>query len=98
MEQKKLVKKIFNEVIKPGNCFHCGLCEGLSNNLFKMTNSINGPIPKLMRKPTIKDIPDLKKIISTSSLKPAISIILYLSLFNFLINQMFVLLSLLLVC
>ncbi len=63
MEQKKLVKKIFNEVIKPGNCFHCGLCEGLSNNLFKMTNSINGPIPKLTRKPTKKDIPDLKKIL-----------------------------------
>ena len=63
MEQKILVKKIFQEVIKPGNCFHCGLCEGMSNNLFKMKEVDKIPIPKLIRKPNEKDIPDLKKII-----------------------------------
>ena len=63
MEQKILVKKIFTEVINPGNCFHCGLCEGLSNNLFKMINTNRGPIPKLIRKPLKKDISDLKKIV-----------------------------------
>ena len=63
MEQKILVKKIFTEVINPGNCFHCGLCEGLSNNLFKMINTNKGPIPKLIRKPLKKDISDLKKIV-----------------------------------
>ena len=63
MEQINLVNKIYKEVINPGNCFHCGLCEGLSNNLFKMTNSDRGPIPKLNRKPTFKDIPNLKKIV-----------------------------------
>ena len=63
MEQKILVNKIFKEVIDPGNCFHCGLCEGQSKNLFKMTDSTSGQIPKLIRKPTMKDIPDLKKII-----------------------------------
>ena len=63
MEHKYLVNKIFKEVINPGNCFHCGLCQGLSKNLFKMVNSSNGPVPKLSRKPTNKDIPDLKKII-----------------------------------
>lgn len=63
MEQKNLVKKLFNEVVIPGNCFHCGLCEGLSKNLFKMSDTINGPIPKLKRKPIIKDIPDLRKIL-----------------------------------
>lgn len=63
MEEKKLVKKIFQEVINPGNCFHCGLCEGLSNNLFKMTKVNKVPIPKLLRKPNKKDIPDLKKIV-----------------------------------
>ena len=63
MEQNNLVKKIFKEVINPENCFHCGLCEGLSKNLFKMTVSKKGPIPKLIRKPNSKDIPDLKKII-----------------------------------
>ena len=63
MEHKILVKKIFKEVIDPGNCFHCGLCEGLSKNLFKMTNTVKGPIPKLIRKPQLKDVPDLKKIV-----------------------------------
>tara|TARA_B100000035_G_scaffold314628_1_gene331489 strand:+ start:797 stop:2176 length:1380 start_codon:yes stop_codon:yes gene_type:complete len=63
VEQKILVNKIFKEVIDPGNCFHCGLCEGQSKNLFKMTDSTSGQIPKLIRKPTMKDIPDLKKII-----------------------------------
>ena len=63
MEQKILVRKIFDEVINPGNCFHCGLCEGLSNNLFKMKETTKGPIPKLTRKPNIEDINDLKKII-----------------------------------
>ncbi len=63
MEQKILVKKIFQEVINPGNCFHCGLCEGLSKKLFKMSNSVSGPIPKLIRKPILRDIPDLKKIL-----------------------------------
>ena len=63
MEQKILVKKIFQEVINPGNCFHCGLCEGLSNNLFKMTEVNKIPTPKLLRKPNKKDIPDLKKIL-----------------------------------
>ena len=63
MEQKILVKKIFKEVINPGNCFHCGLCEGLSKNLFKMNKSSNRPIPKLIRKPTLKDVKDLRKIV-----------------------------------
>ena len=63
MEQKILVRKIFDEVINPGNCFHCGLCEGLSNNLFKMKETNKGPIPKLTRKPNIEDVNDLKKII-----------------------------------
>ncbi len=63
MEQKILVKKIFQDVINPGNCFHCGLCEGLSKKLFKMSDSVRGPIPKLIRKPILKDIPDLKKIL-----------------------------------
>tara|TARA_B100002051_G_C16728451_1_gene636718 strand:+ start:240 stop:1616 length:1377 start_codon:yes stop_codon:yes gene_type:complete len=62
--QKKLVKKIFVEVINPGNCFHCGLCAGLSNNLFKMKETRKGPIPKLIRKPIKDDISDLKKIVS----------------------------------
>ena len=63
MEQKNLIKQIFTEVINPGNCFHCGLCEGLSKNLFKMTNTSKGPIPKLIRKPVKNDISDLKKIV-----------------------------------
>ncbi len=63
MEQKNLIKKIFTEVINPGNCFHCGLCEGLSNNLFKMIDTNRGPIPKLVRKPIRSDILDLKKIV-----------------------------------
>tara|TARA_B100001093_G_C26828865_1_gene1015257 strand:- start:600 stop:1973 length:1374 start_codon:yes stop_codon:yes gene_type:complete len=63
VHQKILVKKLFNEVINPGNCFHCGLCEGLTKNLFKMNNTDNGPQPKLVRGPTKKDIPSLKKII-----------------------------------
>ena len=63
MEQKILVKKIFEEVINPRNCFHCGLCEGLSKNLFKMSNDINGPIPKLIREATSKDVKDLRKIV-----------------------------------
>jgi len=63
MEHKILVNKIFKEVISPGNCFHCGLCEGLSKNLFKMNKSPNGPIPKLVRKPNSRDIKDLKMII-----------------------------------
>jgi coenzyme F420 hydrogenase subunit beta len=63
VEHKSLVKKIFSEVIDPGNCFHCGLCQGLSNNLFKMEDTIRGPIPKLIRKPYPKDVLDLKKII-----------------------------------
>ncbi len=63
MEQKKLVKKIFTEVINPGNCFHCGLCAGLSKNLFKMIDSNSGPIPKLIRKPNKNDTSDLKKIV-----------------------------------
>ena len=62
MEHQNLVRKIFKEVILPGNCFHCGLCEGLTNNLFKMKESKNGPIPNLMRKPIHKDLKDLKKI------------------------------------
>ncbi len=63
MEQKNLIKQIYSEVINPGNCFHCGLCEGLSKNLFKMTYSNKGPIPKLIRKPIKNDISDLKKIV-----------------------------------
>ncbi len=63
MEHKILIKKIFNEVINPGNCFHCGLCQGLSKNLFKMSNSDKGPTPILLRKSNKKDIPDLKKIV-----------------------------------
>tara|TARA_B100000579_G_C22829390_1_gene855035 strand:+ start:956 stop:2332 length:1377 start_codon:yes stop_codon:yes gene_type:complete len=63
VEQKKLVKKIFTEVINPGNCFHCGLCAGLSKNLFKMIDSNSGPIPKLIRKPNKNDTSDLKKIV-----------------------------------
>ncbi len=63
MEHIKLVKKIFKEVINPGNCFHCGLCVGLSKNLFKMVETSRGQIPKLIRKPINKDIPDLKKIV-----------------------------------
>ena len=63
MEQKNLVKKIFTDVINPGNCFHCGLCVGLSKNLFKMVDTNKGPIPKLIRKPLKKDIPSLKKIV-----------------------------------
>tara|TARA_Y100000389_G_C17453234_1_gene516257 strand:- start:657 stop:2039 length:1383 start_codon:yes stop_codon:yes gene_type:complete len=63
VEHKILVKKIFKEVINPGNCFHCGLCEGLSKNLFKMNKSLNRPIPKLIRKPTLKDVKDLRKIV-----------------------------------
>ncbi len=62
MEHQNLVRKIFKEVILPGNCFHCGLCEGLTNNLFKMKESKNGPIPNLIRKPLHKDLKDLKKI------------------------------------
>ena len=63
MEHKKLVKKIFSEVINPGNCFHCGLCVGLSNKLFKMVDTNKCPIPKLNRKPVKNDISDLKKIV-----------------------------------
>ena len=63
MKHKILVKKIFKEVINPGNCFHCGLCEGLSKNLFKMTYSSKGPQPKLIRKPHVNDTQDLKKIV-----------------------------------
>ena len=63
MEHKVLTKKIFNEVINPGNCFHCGLCVGLSDNLFKMTSTSKGPIPQLIRKPTVDDVNDLKKIV-----------------------------------
>ncbi len=63
MQQKNLIKQIYKEVINPGNCFHCGLCEGISKNLFKMSNTTKGPIPKLIRKPIKKDIPDLKKIV-----------------------------------
>ena len=63
MSHKILVKKIFKEVINPGNCFHCGLCEGLSKNLFKMTDTEKGPQPKLMRTPNVDDIGDLKKIV-----------------------------------
>lgn len=63
MEQKNLVKKIFTEVINPGNCFHCGLCAGLTKNLFKMTDTNKGPIPKLIRKPHKNDISDLKKVV-----------------------------------
>ena len=63
MEQKNLVKKIFTEVINPGNCFHCGLCAGLTKNLFKMTDTNKGPIPKLIRKPHKIDISDLKKVV-----------------------------------
>jgi coenzyme F420 hydrogenase subunit beta len=62
VEHQNLVKKLFEEVILPGNCFHCGLCEGLSNNLFKMNESKTGPIPYLIRKPSEKDLKDLKKI------------------------------------
>ena len=63
MEQKNLVKKIFTDVINPGNCFHCGLCVGLSKNLFKMVDTNKGPIPKLIRKPLKRDTPSLKKIV-----------------------------------
>ena len=63
MEHKTLVSKLFQEVINPGNCFHCGLCEGLSHNLFKMQNGEKGPIPQLIRKPKKKDLIDLKKIV-----------------------------------
>ena len=63
MEHKILVKKIFNEVINPGNCFHCGLCQGLTNNLFRMVDTQCGPMPRLLRKPIKRDTPDLKKII-----------------------------------
>ena len=63
MEHKILIKKIFTEVINPGNCFHCGLCVGLSNNLFKMTDTNKGPIPKLIRSPLKNDTKDLKKIV-----------------------------------
>ena len=63
MQQKILVQKIFKEVINPGNCFHCGLCEGLTKNLFKMKKGEKGPQPKLLRKASSKDIPDLKKIL-----------------------------------
>jgi len=63
VEQKNLVKKIFTEVINPGNCFHCGLCAGLTKNLFKMTDTNKGPIPKLIRKPHKNDISDLKKVV-----------------------------------
>lgn len=63
MEHKILIKKIFNEVIDPGNCFHCGLCEGLSKNLFKMKNGIKGPLPVLLRKPNKEDTQDLRKIV-----------------------------------
>ena len=63
MEHKILIQKIFNEVIKPGNCFHCGLCEGLSKNLFKMSNNNKVPLPVLIRKPNKKDTSDLRKIV-----------------------------------
>jgi len=63
VQHKALVKKIYNDVIIPGNCFHCGLCEGLSNDLFKMHKSSNGPIPKLIRKPMSEDSPQLEKIL-----------------------------------
>ena len=36
---------------------------GSIKNLFKMTDSTSGQIPKLIRKPTLKDIPDLKIIL-----------------------------------
>ena len=63
MQHKALVEKIYKDVINPGNCFHCGLCEGLSNGLFKMQDLNNGPLPKLIRKPTSTDTPQLKKIL-----------------------------------
>ena len=63
MQHKNLVKSIFKEVVTPGNCFHCGLCEGLTNNLFKMNSTLNGPLPKLIRKPVSSDVPQLKKIL-----------------------------------
>ncbi len=63
MQQNVLVKKIYTDVINPGNCFHCGLCEGLTSNLFKMKKSSNGPLPKLVRKPISKDIPQLERIL-----------------------------------
>ena len=63
MQQNVIVKKIYTDVINPGNCFHCGLCEGLTDNLFKMDNSSDGPLPKLVRKPIPADIPQLEKIL-----------------------------------
>ena len=63
MQQNVLVKKIYTDVINPGNCFHCGLCEGLTSNLFKMKKSSNGPLPKLVRKPISTDIPQLERIL-----------------------------------
>lgn len=63
MQNKNLVNKLFKEVIYPGNCMHCGLCEGLTKNLFKMKETRFGPIPELIRNSNKNDTDDLKKIV-----------------------------------
>ena len=62
MLAKEILNKLNSEVINSGNCFHCGLCEGLTDGLFKMKQTIKGPIPTLLRDANEGDQEDLKKI------------------------------------
>jgi len=47
MEQMGYWERFQSEVIKPGNCTHCGACVGLHPDLLKFQETDRGPLPQL---------------------------------------------------
>ncbi|MBD2090271.1 Coenzyme F420 hydrogenase/dehydrogenase, beta subunit C-terminal domain [Microcoleus sp. FACHB-1515] len=54
--------RLQTEVIRPGNCTHCGACVGLNPQLLEFRQTEQGPLPQLRSIEALNQWPDDKKL------------------------------------